>query len=163
MKQLVILAGKGDREARKKLLEHLEPRIDKIVRRYEWIRGIEREDLKQEAFMAVIEGLSRVNVEIGSSEEYLLKFARWRLLDCLKKLLRHRNEHVQEVELQPIVKSDAGKSAAIELLDHKLSSVQRKIVQYLAAGYTWREIGSLMGFTAANVSHHLKQIRKVYG
>jgi RNA polymerase sigma factor (sigma-70 family) len=161
MNELVHRAGNGDEKAREELLMRLTPRLEKIVRRYEWVHGIERDDLKQEAYMAVIEGLDRVDINIGSSSEYLLKFARWRLLDCLKKILRKKQRELER--MATFVPSDADLTAELELLDRRLTPVQKSILKYLAEGYTWREIGEKMGFTAANVSHHLKQIRKLYG
>ncbi|MBN1355587.1 sigma-70 family RNA polymerase sigma factor [bacterium] len=161
MNELVRRAGAGDERAREELLVLLTPRLEKIVRRYEWVNGLDLDDLKQEAFMAVIEGLDRVNINIGSSSEYLLKFARWRLLDCLKKILRKKQEEMEQ--MATCIPTDAGLKAEIELLDRRLSEVQKQVLRYLAEGFTWREIGDKMGFTAANVSHHLKRIRKLYG
>ncbi len=161
MNDLVHRAGKGDLKAQEELIEHLRPRIEKIVRKYAWVNGMDHDDLRQEAYMAVIEGLDRVDVTIGSSSEYLLKFARWRLLDCLKKVLRRKEEALlKEVQTED---AHAMLTPVIELLDGKLSEVQRKILLFLVQGYTWREIGKRLGFTAANVSHHLKKIREVYG
>ena len=161
MNELVQRAGNGDARAQKELFLKLSPRIEKIVQKYAWIDGIDQDDLRQEAYVAVMEGLKRVDVRIGSSSEYLLKFARWRLLDCLKKLLRQKREYPQE-DPKP-VNSQPEPTAHMELLESRLNKIQKQILSYLIEGYTWREIGSKMGFTAANVSYYLKQIRKVYG
>ncbi len=161
MNELVQRAGNGDALAQEELFKKLSPRIDKIVQKYAWIDGIEEDDLRQEAYVAVMECLSRVDVRIGSSSEYLLKFARWRLLDCLKKLLRQKRELPRE-DPKP-EDSHPEPAAQMELLDARLNGIQKQILSYLMEGYTWREIGSKMGFTAANVSYYLKQIRKVYG
>jgi RNA polymerase sigma factor (sigma-70 family) len=161
MKELVLRAGRGDVKAQEELIRVLSPRIERIVHHYSWINGVDSDDLRQEAFIAIIEGLDRVDVEIGSSTEYLLKFARWRLLDCLKKILKQKCEEPQEEPETTASQSSA--EASIELLDTHLNETQKEILKYLMEGYTWREIGDLMGFSAANVSHHLKQIRRVYG
>jgi RNA polymerase sigma factor (sigma-70 family) len=162
MNELVQRAGAGDIKAKEELLRILAPRLEKIVRKYSWISGIERDDLKQEVNMAVIEGLNRVDTTIGSSSEYLLKFARWRLLDCLKKIARYKGR--EEVDPEgAVIHGNPDLSAEMKLLDQRLTKIQKQIVQHLAEGYTWREIGEMMGFSAANVSHHLKQIRKIYG
>jgi RNA polymerase sigma factor (sigma-70 family) len=162
MNELVVRAGKGDVRAQEELLAMLLPRINSLVRRYSWISGVESDDLKQEAFVAIIEGLKRVNPEIGSSSEFLLKFARWRLLDSLKKVLRRKLELMPNPEME----SDAGEtilSAEAELLEGRLTDQQKSILNYLVQGYTWREIGQIMGFSAANIAYHLKQIRRIYG
>lgn len=161
MNELVRQAGEGNVKAQEELLKKLTPRLEKIVRKYEWVHGMDRDDLKQEAFMAVIEGLGRVDITIGSSSEYLLKFARWRLLDCLKKVMRHKKKELRN--MAEFIPTDANLSAEMELLEGRMTSVQKQILKYLTEGHTWREIGDMMGFTAANVSHHLKQIRKLYG
>ncbi|MBN1552386.1 sigma-70 family RNA polymerase sigma factor [bacterium] len=166
MNELVQRAGEGDVKARQELIELLTPRLEKIVRKYQWISGMDKDDLKQEVYMAVIEGLDRVDITIGSSSEYLLKFARWRLLDCLKKILRHRcgeNFETQESHVEDMCNVNAAMTAEMELLDNRMTEIQKQILHAVAAGYTWREIGDQMGFTAANVAHHLKQIRKIYG
>ncbi len=161
MNELVQRAGMGDVKALDELIHILTPRINKIVRKYAWIHGVETEDLKQEAFMAIIEGLGRVDFTIGSSSEFLLKFARWRLLDCLKKILRRKEDEFDD-DLNDLEWNEYS-IPDLELLQKRLSDVQRQIVQFLIQGYTWREIGQFMGFTAANVAHHLKKIRKLYG
>lgn len=160
--ELVQRAGHGDSKARDELIRELTPRIDRIVRRYSWIDGVDADDLKQEAFIGVIEGLERVDVSIGTSSEFLLKFARWRLLDCLKKILKQKREMLQDEEPES-TQPDFGPDIDSELLAGKLTEQQRDILDCLVKGYTWREIGDELGFTAANVSHHLKKIRKVYG
>jgi len=160
MNELVKKAGRGDVKAQEQLIERLSPRLEKIVRKYSWINGIEADDLRQEAMMAVIEGLDRVDTSIGSSSEYLLKFARWRLLDCLKKIRRRREE------LYPEVRADASEAGPIPdtpMLQDRLTDRQKTIVTMLIQGYTWREIGDKLGFTAANIAYHLKKIRVIYG
>ncbi|MCD4654382.1 sigma-70 family RNA polymerase sigma factor [bacterium] len=160
MNELVAKAGRGDVRAQEELLRLLAPRLEHIVRKYEWINGIEADDLRQEANMAVIEGLSRVDPSIGSSSEYLLKFARWRLLDCLKKIRRRKEDVYAEVRVEAF---EAGPIPDTEMLEKRLTDRQKRIVSLLIQGYTWREIGDMLGFTAANIAYHLKKIRKVYG
>ncbi len=160
--ELVQRAGNGDMQARDELIRQLMPRIERIARRYAWIDGVDQDDLKQEACIGVIEGLDRVDTRIGTPSEFLMKLARWRLLDCLKKILRQKREMLQEVEPES-TELESGPDFEFDLLAGKLTGQQRVILQYLVQGYTWREIGAELGFTAANVSHHLKKIRKVYG
>lgn len=161
MNELVVLAGRGDVAAQEQLFKQLSPRLEKIVGRYAWINGIERDDLRQEVYVAVLEGLERVDPTVGSSSEYLLKFARWRLLDCLKKI-RRRKEEIADDELDCRA-AENGPIPEAEMLDDRLTPLQRRIVALLVQGYTWREIGDMMGFTAANIAYHLKKIRKIYG
>jgi len=160
MNELVERAGRGDVKAQKELFQILEPRLDRIIRKYTWIHGVEADDLRQEAYVAVLEGLNRVDTTIGSSSEYLLKFARWRLLDCLKKIRRRKEDAYAHVETNA---TDNAPIPDTEMLSHRLTPRQRRIVNYLIQGYTWREIGDMMGFTAANIAYHLKKIRKIYG
>ncbi len=160
MNELVAKAGRGDVKAQEELLKHLNPRLERIVKKYSWINGIEADDLRQEAYMAVIEGLDRVDITIGSSSEYLLKFARWRLLDCLKKIKRRREDYYAEVRTDAV---ENGPIPETEMLEERLNDRQKEIVSLLIQGYTWREIGDKMGFTAANIAYHLKKIRVIYG
>jgi RNA polymerase sigma factor (sigma-70 family) len=160
MNELVVLAGRGDVGAQEQLFEYLKPRLEKIVNKYAWINGVERDDLRQEAYIAVMEGLERVNPAIGSSSEYLLKFARWRLLDCLKKIRRRKEDITETIDVESM---DSIPCIDAEMLDERLTPLQRSIISCLVQGYTWREIGDMMGFTAANVAWHLKKIRTIYG
>ncbi|MBN1297030.1 sigma-70 family RNA polymerase sigma factor [bacterium] len=160
MNELVAKAGRGDVKAQEELFQYLQPRLDRIVRKYAWINGVETDDLRQEAYVAVMEGLLRVDTSIGSSSEYLLKFARWRLLDCLKKIRRRREDAVDDIENEAC---EAGPIPDTEMLEHRLNVRQRRIIGYLIQGYTWKEIGDIMGFSAANIAYHLKKIRMIYG
>ncbi|MBN1878806.1 sigma-70 family RNA polymerase sigma factor [bacterium] len=160
MNELVVMAGRGDVAAQEQLFRQLSPRLEKIVGKYAWINGIDRDDLRQEAYVAVMEGLERVDPSVGSSSEYLLKFARWRLLDCLKKIRRRREECTEELDCES---ADNSPIPEAEMLDERLTPLQRRIIACLVQGYTWREIGDMMGFTAANIAYHLKKIRKIYG
>jgi len=133
MNELVVKAGRGDVKAQEKLLRQLTPRLEQIVRKYEWINGIEADDLRQEAYMAVIEGLSRVDTSIGSSTEYLLKFARWRLLDCLKKIRRRKENLYADVYSEAVESSPIPDTV---MLSKRLDDKQKKIVSLLIQGYT---------------------------
>ena len=39
---------------------------------------------------------------------------------------------------------------------------QRAILDCLLAGLTWREAGSVLGCTSANIAYHVRQIRRQY-
>jgi DNA-directed RNA polymerase specialized sigma24 family protein len=44
----------------------------------------------------------------------------------------------------------------------RLTPIQRKIVTCLLAGFTWREAGTALGCTSANVAYHVRRISECY-
>ena len=53
------------------------------------------------------------------------------------------------------------RTAVAAFLD-TLTDTQRGILTRLMRGLTWREVGSEMGFTSANVAYHVRRIRREY-
>jgi len=44
----------------------------------------------------------------------------------------------------------------------QLKASQRDVLECLLAGLTWREAGTVLGCTSANVAYHVRQIRRQY-
>jgi RNA polymerase sigma-70 factor (ECF subfamily) len=60
------------------------------------------------------------------------------------------------VYFDPPVQFDLG------ALQSRLSEMQWRILRGLMEGYTWREVGALVGCTSANVAYHVRRIREAY-
>jgi RNA polymerase sigma-70 factor (ECF subfamily) len=47
--------------------------------------GEDADDLRQEAWLGLLEALPNLDVRIGDPEQYLVRYARWRLLDAVRR------------------------------------------------------------------------------
>ncbi|MEI6913967.1 MAG: sigma-70 family RNA polymerase sigma factor [Armatimonadota bacterium] len=163
MNPCLIRARDGDPEAIRDLVESLRPRITSMASYYARRCGEDPEDLLQEAWIGLLEALPEVNIEIGSPEQYLIQRARWRLLDDIKRSRVRRC-----VPLEQDVADAVPFSGGLEGLDGafmsqfmvRLKDGQKQVLNGLMSGMTWREVGSQMGCSSANIAYHVRQIRQ---
>lgn len=155
-------AQEGEMSARVSVMDSLQSRIEKMAAYFGRQCGVDSDDLRQEAWLAVLEMLPHLDLSVGSPEQHLLKRARWRILDIVRR--QRRRQHVALSEIQPDREGylDPYTSVDMELLLSRLTLIQRRIVRGLMEGYTWREVGALVGCTSANVAYHVRRIREVY-
>lgn len=143
----------------------LYPRMVRMAGYYARCSGEDPDDLLQEAWVGLLESLPEVNLGIGSPEQYLLQRAKWGLLNAIRRAKVRRCVQVEEIEtlLSPegAPETAAGEAFARDFT-RRLSTTQRAVLGYLLAGYTWREAGSALGCTSANVAYHVRQIRRQY-
>jgi RNA polymerase sigma-70 factor (ECF subfamily) len=123
--------------------------------------GVDEDDLRQEAWVAVLEMLPRLDPTVGTPEQHLLKRAKWRILDAVRHQRRRRHLPLADAEAQAIYSDSPHGLDLAELLSH-LTTMQRRILRALMEGYTWREAGAHVGCTSANVAYHVRRIREVY-
>lgn len=159
------LARTGDRQALDRLIDELRPRLARMAAYYARNCGEDADDLLQEAWTGLLEALPDLDIRIGNPEQYLLQYARWRLLDALRRA-RTRRCPVLEQDLVEFLTDGHGEEAlsrvdAIAFV-RQLPSLQRSILTCLLAGMTWREAGSRLGCTSANIAYHVKRIRSRY-
>jgi RNA polymerase sigma-70 factor (ECF subfamily) len=163
---LVRRAKTGDAAARRQLAERMRLRLERMAMYYASRSGEEFEDLLGEAWLTFFQALSEVDFRIGTPAQYLLKRARWRILDVIKGNKRRR--HAPLIDLEDTYRStedsasDGLAGAAFDRIYDRLTDVQRLILRDLMEGYTWREIGARRGFSSANVAYHIKRIREIY-
>jgi RNA polymerase sigma-70 factor (ECF subfamily) len=163
MRCWVEKAKAGDPEATEALVEALRPRISRMAAYYARCSGEECDDLLQEAWLGLLEAVRVVDLAIGTPEQYLLQRAKWRLLDAIKRARVRRCEQLGDEALEGIPSPDApvGEACVAEFLG-QLKLPQRRVVDCLLRGLTWREAGELLGCTSANVAYHVRQIRRQY-
>lgn len=124
------------------------------------------DDLTQEAWLGVLEALPTLDTRIGDPEQYLLRYARWRLLDAVRKSMQHPLPCLLDEELDGV----SAMPPAHQILDNmaisgflsRLSQIQRAIVACLLAGLTWRETGDKLGCSSANIAYHVRRICESY-
>ncbi len=165
MNSLVMRAQREDAAALTALVETLRPRVTRMAAHYARVCREDQDDLLQEAWTGLLEALPALDPQIGSPEQYLLRYARWRLLDAIRRARVRRAEPLDADTPDP----DAhvaldGTVTALFVADfaHRLKATQRAVLACLLAGLTWREAGDALGCTSANIAYHVRQIRQAY-
>lgn len=173
----MIRARSGDVAAQDRLRESLRPRLESLAGYYASRTGMDSADLLQEAWVAVFEVLPTVDVTIGTPSQYLLKHARWQILDHIRWNKRRSHDALDETFAETVEAGSEDAFAAssaqpgvaeveakmmVEDLERRLNGRQKDILRGLLAGNTWRQIGDNLGCTSANVAYHVRGIRQAY-
>jgi RNA polymerase sigma-70 factor (ECF subfamily) len=165
MNQIIFQAKHGNMTARAILIDVLRPRITKMAAYYARTCGEDRDDLLQEAWIGLLQALPEIDMTIGSPEQYLIRHARWRLLDAIKRARIRRCTPLDEQVAEQIPSSNmenAESEACLTEFADQLKTTQRAVLDCLLSGLTWRETGDALGCTSANIAHHVRQIRRQY-
>lgn len=176
MEKMLLSARAGDVAAQDKLRETLRPRLESLAGYYASRTGMDSADLLQEAWVAVFEALPSVDVTIGTPTQFLLKHARWQILDHIRWNKRRSHDALDESFNETAAETDehvGGASARpgaadvevklfVQDLELRLNTRQKAILHGLMEGHTWRQIGDSLGCTSANVAYHVRGIRQVY-
>ncbi len=162
-----LSAISGPRSARRRpeqtlVLDALETRMEKMAAYFGRQSGVDPDDLRQEAWLAVLEMLPMVDYSIGAPDQHLLKRARWRMLDVIRWQRRRQHLPLCDDHLGSLCAPAPASNADLGLLLDRLTIIQRRILRALLEGYTWREVGVAVGCTSANVAYHVRRIREIY-
>jgi RNA polymerase sigma factor (sigma-70 family) len=163
MKELIEMSRYGHRDARNRLVTHLHPRVRRLARFYAYRSAHDADDLEQEIWVGVLTALKEVDTGIGDPVAYLMKHGRWRALEAVKRLHRHREEAVEPEDRRDpraTPESSAMNTVLVEHLRSRLSPAQRDVLEGRLAGMSGEEMASQFGCTPANVSYHLRRIRE---
>jgi len=126
---------------------------------------MDREDLQQEMWLGLLQGLQEVDVTIGDPVCYLLKRGKWRLLEAIRRSERDRAESLDTGELlaaRARFEDEVTSRWLTGRLWSRLREPQRAILDGLLKGYLQEELARSLGCTAANVSYHVRRIREGY-
>lgn len=177
---LLLRARGGDAAAQDRLREGLRPRLESLAGYYAARTGMDAADLLQEAWVAVFEALPSLDVTVGTPSQFLLKHARWQILDHIRWNKRRSHDRLDESLAETMDAAEnnnfgvgGGASARpgtgdvemnlfVQDLEQRLSLRQRAILHGLLDGHTWRQIGDSLGCTSANVAYHVRGIRQAY-
>jgi len=174
---MMLRARSGDVAAQDRLRETLRPRLESLAGYYASRTGMDSSDLLQEAWVAVFEALPTIDVTVGTPSQYLLKHARWQILDHIRWNKRRSHEMLDDSFTETMEAadnnfaisstalpgtSDVEAKMLVEDLERSLSQRQKAILQGLLDGHTWRQIGDSLGCTSANVAYHVRGIRQAY-
>lgn len=164
MKQLIGQAQAGDEAARKQLVAALRPRLASMARHYARCCHEDYDDLLGEAWFAVFDALQITNLHIGDPHQFLLKRARWRMLDYIKWSRRRRCEGLEPVAAPIQTTADVAPGvmgkALLDQISAGLTRTQQAVLDGLLQGETWREVAGNLGCSSANVAYHVRQIRQ---
>jgi len=163
MRDLIELSRTGHRDARNVLMTQLHPRVRRLARYYAFRSAHEADDLEQEIWLGVLSALQEVDVTIGDPVAYLMKHGRWRALEAVKRLHRHREEPLEPVDMWDKCAGPESAAVSSALLDHlktRLSPAQKEVLDGRLAGLSGEEMAQQIGCTPANVSYHLRRIRE---
>ena len=144
------------------MLDTIKSRIEKMAAYFGRQCGVDADDLRQEAWVAVLETLPNLDPTVGSPEQHLLKRARWRILDSIRWQRRRQHLALTDLELNSASYLDPRSDVDLAALQSRLTPIQKRILRGLLEGYTWREVGDIVGCTSANVAYHVRRIRQVY-
>jgi len=165
MHSLLERARGGDPLAKMTVVRTLKTRVARMAAYYARCASEDADDLAQEAWLGLLEALPRLDMSIGDPEQFLVRHARWRLLDSIKRARVRRTASLDET------------AGAENMLDHapdmlgglwasefvqELPGTQKAVLQCLLAGLTWREAGAQLGCSSANIAYHVRQIRRQY-
>ncbi len=162
MQSLLERAQVGEPLAQSLLIDSLKTRIEKMAAYFGRRCGVDADDLVQEAWIAVLEMLPKLDMSVGNPEQHLLKRARWRILDTIRFQRRRQHLALSDLQLENTIHIDPQSSIDIARLLQELTGIQQKILRALMEGYTWREVADIVGCTSANVAYHVRRIREVY-
>jgi len=153
------LAIQGHPPTRRRLAERLAPRLARMATHYARRCGEDADDLLQEAWLGLLEGLNQLDPTIGQPDQYLLQRARFRLLDAIRRARVRRHSPLDD-EHDP-----AAPAVEVPLADFTalLGETQRKVAAALLDGMTFREVGDALDCSSANVAYHVQKLREVYG
>ena len=85
MQPLLERTEAGDTPDPVQLMESIQTRVEKMAAYFGRRCGVDEDDLRQEAWLAVLEILPRLDHSVGTPEQHLLKRARWRILDTIRR------------------------------------------------------------------------------
>jgi RNA polymerase sigma factor (sigma-70 family) len=158
--QLWSKAQAGDAGA---ILEMLGPRVQRIGAHYARRTGLDRDELVQEGILAILEGLPDLAPGLRDPGDYLVRLARWRMLDWVRWTRRRTGlplEHEGPVIDQAL--DEAGERMDVAAFVARLKPRQAQVACSLMDGQNWREVAAQMGCSSANLAYHVRQIRGQY-
>jgi RNA polymerase sigma factor (sigma-70 family) len=163
--RLLARARDGEGAATTAVIEGLRPRITRLARHYASRSREEAADLEQEAWVAILESIPQLRLEVGDPRQYLLRRGRWRMLNFINEQAARRHEELTDDFDEPApsrTSADAHAGHLLERIFERLTDRQAVILRALLAGHTWAETARLLECSTANIAWHMRKIRQVY-
>jgi len=154
-------AAQGDPLAAARVIESLRPRLEKMAGYYGRRCGEDRDDLLQEGWLGVLESLPDLDTTIGNPQHYLILRARWRMLDFTRRQRIRRCLALDDSESGQLARPFVSGVLESDFRKH-LKPGQRRVLDCLVSGLTWREAGAALGCSSPNIAYHVREIRRCY-
>jgi DNA-directed RNA polymerase specialized sigma24 family protein len=119
-------------------------------------------------------GITRLTVYAGEeagylisdpAEQYLIARARWRILDTIKRERIRRCTSLDD-DLLPLADTHntgcPDEEAYASEFARQLAPTQRRVLDCLLRGLTFRQTGEVLGCASANIAYHVRKIRRSY-
>ena len=126
--RLFAQAREGQGAATAAVIEGLRPRIARLARYYASRSPEEAADLEQEAWVAILEGIPQLRLEVGDPRQYLLRLGKWRMLNFLNEQAARRHEELTDDFDQPAPSRTPADAHSSHLLERIFAD--RTIVRY---------------------------------
>lgn len=161
----LVRACNGESSAVGELVDGLRHRIARLAAYYASRCPEEAGDLEQEAWVAVLEAIPRLRLGVGEPRQYLVKMARWRILNYINEQASRRHDELPEDYDEPVpsrAQAEAAVRGALVRLFELLTDRQATILRALLSGHTSAEVARLLECSTANVAWHVARIRAAY-
>jgi len=163
--KLLAQARDGEAPAIAAVIDELRPRIRRLASYYASRCPEDAGDLEQEAWVAILEAIPQVRLEVSEPRQYLVKAGKWAMLNFINRQASRRHGELPEDYDEPVPPTAPVRAAASDLLDRifeRVSDRQAVILRALLAGHTCAETARLLECSTANIAWHMRKIREVY-
>lgn len=156
----------GALDAAEALMTSVRPRLLRMAAYYAYTCQEDPDDLLQEGWAGVLAALPNLDIRIGDPQQYLLRYARWRMLDAVRRAFAQRHVLLEHDDLERLLTTDETdevlEQVTVAAFLQQLTPVQQGVVRCLLRGFTWREAGDVLGCSSANIAYHVRQIKDKY-
>src|SRR5262249_20905342 len=94
--QTIEQAQRGNREALSCIQTQVQGRVRAAAAYYAFATGQDADDLQQEMWLGVLAGLRDVDPTVGDPIQYLLKRGKWKMLEAVRRVVRHPETRLEE-------------------------------------------------------------------
>ena len=147
-------------EPSEQLMTELQSRVARMAEHYARCSRLDRDDLFQEAWLALLEAWPEFDPALGELTPYLIQRARWRMLDAVKYMRLRNCASFDASTAEDVPSFLADDPTELDEFAAQLTELQQRILRCLLHGLTWRDTGAELGFTSANVAYHVREIRR---
>jgi RNA polymerase sigma factor (sigma-70 family) len=148
--------------AYQEIVDRLSPAVKNMAARHANGWHEHRDDLETEGWIAIFSILPSIGPQIPDPAGWLLRNARWRMLDYIKRTKEWRHVQIHTMVVTEDCAEEAIENAlAAEVATH-LTPLQGAILRARREGLTCRQIAAKVGCNHGYVSRALRRIQQVY-
>ncbi len=162
--EVIEQARAGCQHSQEEVIGLLSNRLLVTARWYSRQTWLETEDLLQEMRLGVLIGLQQVDLKIGDPLCYLYLRGKWRALAAIRQSNPKWAEELTDslIDPRPPFEAQVVDQVTVESMLQAHQGPRRTILLGLLAGHSQDELAKQLGCTPANISYHVRQIRRDY-